>query len=147
MPRNRGLSLDEVFPIIDDKREPWDGLDPATKAGHVHLHVANLDANYRFYHDVLSFGLPFEPMDTAVFFSAGSYHHHIGTNVWQGAGVLPAPPDAIGLRYFTVILPDSAALQEVVERVGAAGIETEQTERGLLLHDPAHNGLLLTDHA
>jgi catechol 2,3-dioxygenase len=148
MRRNRGLSPEEVFRALNDSSAAWDGLDAATKVGHVHLHVADLDATRTFYHDVLGFGLPFEiAMDTAVFFSAGGYHHHIGTNVWQGVGAPPPPPDAIGLRYFTVILPDGETLQQVVERVRQAGIAMTETDHGVLLHDPAQNGVLLADHA
>jgi catechol 2,3-dioxygenase len=78
------------------------------------------------------------------FVSAGGYHHHIGLNTWQGEGAPPPPTDALGLRYFTVGLPDQAALDEVVARVEKAGIPANQTEDGLLLYDPSQNGVLLT---
>ena len=43
-------------------------------------------------------------MPTAVFLSAGGYHHHVAANVWRGRGVPPAPDDAVGLRHWTVLL-------------------------------------------
>jgi catechol 2,3-dioxygenase len=150
---NRGLSPDEVFAALDDSDAPWQGLNPGTKVGHVHLHVSELPPTMRFYHDILGFEPPFdmanaprEFAESAIFFAAGGYHHHIGTNIWQGLGAPPPPPDAIGLRYFTVVLPDSTELQRVVERVRQAGVATEQTEQGTLLRDPAQNGVMLADH-
>ena len=119
-------------------------MDPASKIGHVHLHVADLDAAEHFYHDVLGFEPTFSGKQFgAVFVAAGGYHHHIGLNVWQGVGAPPPPPDARGLRYFTIVLPDKAELQRVVERVQRAGIATEQTDQGILVRDPSQNGVLL----
>ena len=77
------------------------------------------------------------------FVSAGGYHHHLGLNTWQGAGAPPPPADAVGLRYFTIDLPTQEAYDEVVARVDAAGIPSNQTEAGLLLHDPSQNGVIL----
>ncbi len=99
----------------------------------------------RFYHDDLGF----DDMGIARDFrmgmvSAGRYHHHIGFNTWVGEGAPPPPPDALGLRYFTFILPNKTELERVVERVQRAGLPTEQTEEGILVRDPSRNGVLLT---
>lgn len=148
---NRGLSPEEVFSALSDSDADWQGLNPGTKVGHVHLHVAELPATNYFYHQLLGFELPLdmanaprEFAESAIFFAAGGYHHHIGTNIWQGIGAPPAPADATGLRYFTVVLPDQAELDRLVARLTEAGITAEKTENGLLIRDPAHNGLLLT---
>jgi catechol 2,3-dioxygenase len=107
--------------------------------------VSRLGTTKQFYHDLLGFDIPFAiPGGSAVFFSAGGYHHHIGTNLWQGEGAPSPPADAIGLRYFMVVLPDSAELQQVVARVEAAGVTTQPIEEGILIHDPAANGIVLT---
>ncbi|MBE0689771.1 MAG: VOC family protein, partial [Anaerolineae bacterium] len=145
MRNNRGLSPEEVFSALADRVANWDGLDPATKVGHVHLHVSRLAPTEHFYHDVLGFDIPFDlPGAQAMFFSAGGYHHHIGTNLWQGEGAPPPPADAIGLRYFTVVLPDEAERQRVAARVQNAGIATEPVDEGILLRDPAANAVLLS---
>ncbi len=148
---NRGLAPDEVFSALSESDAVWEGLNPATKVGHVHLHVANLPPTLHFYHEVLGFELPLdmanaprEFAESAIFFAAGGYHHHIGTNVWQGVGAPPPPADATGLRYFTIVLPNQAALDGLVERINAEGIASEPTDSGLLIRDPAQNGLLLT---
>lgn len=116
-----------------------------TRVGHVHLHVRNIDKAVDFYHGILGFDL----MGVAkafrmAFVSAGGYHHHVGLNTWQGEGAPPPPADALGLRNFSVELPDQAALDEVIARVEKADLPTNQTEDGLLLHDPSQNGVLLT---
>lgn len=120
-------------------------LPEGTTIGHVHLYVADLDETMRFYHDVLSF----DNMGIARGFrmgmaSAGGYHHHIGFNTWLGEGAPPPPPDSLGLRYFTIVLPTRTELERLTERVREAGVASEQTPEGVLIHDPSHNGVMLT---
>ncbi|HXQ38654.1 MAG TPA: hypothetical protein VN843_31930, partial [Anaerolineales bacterium] len=81
-----------------------------------------------------------KPMRMA-FVSAGGYHHHVGLNTWQGVGAPPA--DALGLRHFTVDLPDQAALDEVIARVEKAQVPANQTGDGLLIYDPSQNVVVL----
>ena len=137
------LDIEDLLHTLEDDEAPWTGLHPDTRVGHVHLHVADLAASRGFYHDVLGFDIISDQSD-AVFFSAGGYHHHIATNVLHGVGAPPPPPDATGLRHFTVVVPDQAELQRVVDRVQQAGIASEPTPEGTLVHDPALNGMLLT---
>jgi catechol 2,3-dioxygenase len=120
-------------------------VSPETRIGHIHLHVRDIDEAVGFYHDILGFDV----MGVAksfrmAFVSAGGYHHHIGLNTWQGEGAPPPPADALGLRHFTVELPDQKALEEVIARVDQAGLPANQTEEGLFLHDPSQNGVILT---
>ena len=82
----------------------------------------------------------------AAFVSAGGYHHHLGLNIWQGAGAPPPPPDATGLRYFSVILPNQAELKKILTRLDQTRIPIEQKDQGILVHDPSQNGLLLVTH-
>lgn len=127
---------------------PADPLDqpmpPGTSIGHVHLYVADLDETLHFYHAVLGFddmGMARSVRMGMV--SAGGYHHHIGFNTWVGEGAPPPPGDALGLRYFSVVLPDDRALRAVLERVEAAGVPTMEIEGGTLVRDPSQNGILL----
>jgi catechol 2,3-dioxygenase len=119
-------------------------MPPGTTIGHVHLYVAHLDQALHFYHAVLGFG----DMGMARSFrmgmvSAGGYHHHVGFNTWVGEGAPPPPADALGLRYFTVVLPDAQALEAVLGRVEAAGLPTLEIDGGTLVRDPSQNGVLL----
>jgi catechol 2,3-dioxygenase len=145
---NGPLEPDDLFAEIQRNPAPWAGAAPETKVGHVHLHVSDLDSAARFYHNILGFDIIIaEKRIGAVFLSAGGYHHHIGLNVWKGVGAPPPPEDAIGLRHFTVTLPDAAEVERVVARVRQAGVEIERTDSGVLVRDPSQNGVLLTDHA
>jgi catechol 2,3-dioxygenase len=137
------LDFDGVLAELEHDDQPWDGLAPATTIGHVHLHVADLRAAEAFYHGVLGFDIITHYGGSALFVSAGGYHHHLGLNTWAGVGAPPPPPDAAGLRYFAVVLPDAAALEQVAARTRAAGIAAEQTDNGLLLRDPSQNGVVL----
>ncbi len=137
------LDLDALFKesnVTDRLDAP---LPNGTRIGHVHLHVAHLSEAMRFYHGVLGFesqGL--SPAMGAGFVSAGNYHHHIAFNTWAGRGAPPPPSNALGLRYFTVVLPNQTELQQMIERVQQAGIAIKQTEAGRLVRDPSQNGLL-----
>ncbi len=116
-----------------------------TRIGHVHLHVRDVDEALDFYHGLLGFDIMGHAKNFRMgFVSAGGYHHHIGLNTWQGEGAPPPPADALGLRHFTVDLPDQKALDEVIARIDNAGIPSNQTEDGLLLQDPSQNGVILT---
>jgi catechol 2,3-dioxygenase len=140
------LDVEELFHHLTphDFEKLDQPMPPETVIGHVHLYTANLADSMDFYHGVLGFdnmgiGRTFR-MGMA---SAGGYHHHIGFNTWQGEGAPPPPPDAQGLRYFSVVLPDERELEGVLERVRAAGIQIEQTEIGHLVRDPSQNGVVL----
>src|SRR3989475_8524198 len=145
---NGRLDPEELLGELERDLSPWTGANPDTRIGHVHLHVADLDAAGRFYQDVLGFQATFLYSMAkdfgALFVSAGGYHHHIGLNVWRGVGA-PAPPrDAVGLRYFTVVLPDRTELDRVTGRGQAAGIGGEGHSEGILVRDRSQNGALAT---
>jgi len=138
------LDLDELFSHLkeDDKLDA--PVSPETRIGHVHLHVREIQEAVDFYHGVIGFDIMGISKGIGMaFVSAGGYHHHLGLNTWQGRGAPPPPPDAAGLRYFTIDLPNQKAYEEVVARVDAAGIPSNMTEAGLLLHDPSQNGVIL----
>ncbi|HEY5903634.1 MAG TPA: VOC family protein [Anaerolineales bacterium] len=138
------LDLDTLFAHLEKDDRLDVAAPPETRIGHVHLHVRDVVEAVDFYHGILGFdvmGMSFSWR--AAFVSAGGYHHHLGLNTWQGEGAPPPPADALGLKYFTVQLPTQAALDEVVRRVDAAGIPSNQTESGLLVHDPSQNAVLL----
>ncbi len=145
---NGPLDAEDLLGELERDPSPWTGASRDTRIGHVHLHVADLDEAGRFYQDVLGFQATFLYSMArdfgALFLSAGGYHHHIGLNIWRGVGAPPPPPDAVGLRYFTVVLPDLAELDRVIARVRAAGIVGDQHSEGILIRDPSQNGVLLT---
>ncbi len=139
------LDVDALFRNLKQDDPLDQPVPPETRMGHVHLHVRNIEEAVDFYHGIIGFDV----MGVAkafrmAFVSAGGYHHHLGLNTWQGEGAPPPPADAAGLRYFTIELPSQEALNQVIERVDAAGISSSQTQDGLLFHDPSQTGVMLT---
>lgn len=137
------LDVESLFAHLspDNRLDP--PVPPETRLGHFHLYVSSLAETRRFYHDLLGF----DDMGTARNFrmgmvSAGGYHHHIGYNTWQGEGAPPPPPDAVGLAHIAFTLPTSQAWQDFLARLKETGLPYNQTEEGVLLADPAGNGVL-----
>jgi len=120
----------------------WDGLESSTRLGHMHLHVAQLDEATDFYDKVLGFDFLLSYMGSASFLSTGGYHHHIGLNTWNGVGAAPPPPDAAGLRYFSVNLVGTGEQEKLVARLDHAGWSFEERNSGIFVRDPSQNGIL-----
>jgi catechol 2,3-dioxygenase len=137
------LDVDGILGELEHDERPWNGLDPQTRMGHMHLHVANLRQAEEFYCGVLGFDVMVRYGPSALFVSAGGYHHHLGLNTWAGVGAPPPPEGSAGLRWFAIRLPNAGALDQVAARVQAAGLAAEPTDAGLLLRDPSGNGVVL----
>lgn len=123
-------------------------VHPATRIGHVHLKVADLDRAIAFYAGVLGFELTQRYGPQAAFLSAGGYHHHIGLNTWESAGGTPPPPGHTGLYHTAILYPDRASLADALRRVLAAGIPLDGAadhgvSEAIYLRDPDGNGVEL----
>jgi catechol 2,3-dioxygenase len=124
------LDVDALFNHLkeDDKLDA--PIPPDTRVGHVHLHVRKVQEAVDFYHGIIGFDvMGLSSTFQAAFISAGGYHHHLGLNAWQGEGAPPPPADAVGLRHFTIDFSNQEALDEVVKRIDAAGIPSNNINR------------------
>lgn len=128
---------------LADGAEPWQAMPAGALMGHVHLHVASIPQAQAFYCEVLGFDLVQRYGPSALFVSAGGYHHHIGLNTWAGVGAPPAPAGSAGLRFFTIVIPDETSLASLVARVQQAGIAVTPRDGGWQLQDPSGNGIRL----
>jgi catechol 2,3-dioxygenase len=142
------LDVEALFSHLQEDDRLDVDMPAGTRIGHVHLHIRNIDEAVDFYHGVIGFDLmgvarPFR----MAFVSAGGYHHHLGLNTWQGEGAPPPPADALGLQAFSIALPNKPELESVVTRVRQSAIAMEQTEGGILIHDPSQNGVILTSRS
>jgi len=138
------LDVDALFKHLKEDDRLDVPVPPEMRIGHVHLHVRDVDEAVNFYHRIIGFDIMGVSKAFQMgFVSAGGYHHHLGLNTWQGRGAPPPPPNAVGLRYYTIDLPNQQAYDEVVARIDAAGIPSNQAEAGLLLQDPSQNGVIL----
>ncbi|WP_018753931.1 VOC family protein [Paenibacillus sanguinis] len=135
------VDVDSLLTISESAA--WNGLPAGTRIGHVHFHVGDLLQAEQFYTRVLGFEVTAHYGKSALFVSAGGYHHHIGLNLWAGAGAPPAPEDAVGIRYFTTTLPDTSALEAVISRLEEANVPYERELSGISLHDPFGIGIKL----
>lgn len=116
--------------------------------GHVHLTVADLDRSLAFYRDLLGFEVTTRYGASAVFLSAGGYHHHIGLNTWAGKGVTPPPPGHSGLFHFAILFPTRKELATILKRLMDAGYPLTGTadhgvSEALYLNDPDGIGVEL----
>lgn len=123
-------------------------VDPATRIGHVHLKVADLERSLGFYCGVLGFEVTQRWGTQAAFISVGGYHHHIGLNTWDSLGGSPPPPGSTGLYHLAILYPSRAALADALRRVVAAGIALDGAadhgvSEALYLRDPDQNGVEL----
>jgi catechol 2,3-dioxygenase len=123
-------------------------VPPATRIGHVHLKVADIERALRFYRDLLGFEVTQWYGSNAVFLSAGGYHHHIGLNTWYSKDAQPAPVRAAGLFHVAILYATRRELAEVVKRLLAAGYPlTGASDHGvsqaIYLNDPDQNGVEL----
>ena len=127
------LDLAGLMSLVQDE-EPQPHVSPETVVGHVHLHIGDIDRSLAFYRDVIGFEV-MTLLDSAAFVAAGGYHHHLGLNIWRGRGAPPVPAGVVGLRHWTIVIPEDGAAA-LRERVIAAGAPYEDTPDGLLVRDP-----------
>ena len=119
-----------------------------TRIGHTHLTVGDLDRSIAFYCGILGFELTARYGNSAAFISAGGYHHHIGLNTWQGAGVPPQPKGYAGLYHHAILYPTRKALATVLKRLMDAeypmtGFSDHGVSEALYLDDPDGIGVEL----
>jgi catechol 2,3-dioxygenase len=120
----------------------------ATRIGHVHLKVSNIERSLAFYCGVLGFELIQRYGAQAAFISAGGYHHHIGLNTWESEGGSPPAPGTTGLFHVAILYPTRADLADALKRLAAHrisldGASDHGVSQALYLHDPDHNGIEL----
>jgi catechol 2,3-dioxygenase len=122
---------------------------PGTQIGHVHLTVSDLDRSLAFYRDLLGFEVTqWWAGRTAVFLSAGGYHHHIALNTWHGRGAPPPRPGTTGLYHLAILCPSRRELAATVQRLLDAGYPLEGASdhgvsEAVYLRDPDGNGVEL----
>lgn len=123
-------------------------IHPEVKIGHTHLTVSDLERALQFYRDLLGFEVTARMGDSAVFLSAGGYHHHIGLNTWAGKGAKPAPEGHTGLYHFAILYPSRKELAKAVKKLADAnypldGAADHGVSEAVYLRDPDNNGVEL----
>jgi len=121
-------------------------IHPGTRIGHVHLTVSDLQRSTEFYEQALGFEITARYGDSAVFLSAGGYHHHIGLNTWAGKGAPRPARGTTGLYHFAILMPSRLELARALARllehkITLDGAADHGVSEALYLHDPDGNGI------
>src|SRR6266849_5023635 len=142
------LDVEALFSELNEKDRLDLTLPEGTRIGHMHLYGSSLERPMKFYRDNLGFqeGPMFPSFRAGEVGLDDQQPHVIAWNTWKGTGIPPAPAHALGMRYFTIVLPNAGELQRIVERVQAAGLLTEPMLDGMLVRDPSKLSMLLTEN-
>ena len=100
----------------------------------VHLHVGDLTRTDAFYHRALGLDKTVWSYPGALFFSAGGYHHHLGTNIWS-----PGPSaraDEARLLEWELVVPERSQTNDVAERLRAGAYVVNDAPAGVRTSDP-----------
>lgn len=121
-------------------------INPGVKIGHIHLTVSDLERSLEFYRGILGFEITAFYGNSAVFLSAGGYHHHIGLNTWNGKDAAPPPPGHTGLYHFAILYPSRKELARAVKRLYEVnypieGASDHGVSEAIYLKDPDGNGV------
>lgn len=130
------------------KRKDSIVIHPDVQIGHVHLTVADLDRSLAFYRDLLGFEVTARYGDSAVFLSAGGYHHHLGLNTWAGKGAPPPVKGHAGLFHHAILYPSRKELARALKRLMDAqypvtGFADHGVSEAVYLDDPDGIGVEL----
>ena len=106
--------------------------------GHVHLSVGDVATAREFYVNRLGFDSTAAVGDSALFVSAGGYHHHMAMNTWNSAGSGKRRL-ALGLGQVEIVLPTSDDLGQLGERMAHYGVQTRHDGQVLGFDDPWAN--------
>ena len=112
----------------------------AARVGHVHLSVGDVSIARDFYVDRLGFDATLDFHGSALFVSAGGYHHHMAMNVWNSRGAGRRQP-ALGLGEVNLLVPSSDDLGALDERMRHHGVDVADDGATLTFEDPWANSI------
>jgi catechol 2,3-dioxygenase len=120
-----------------------DPIIGGAKVGHVHLQVGNIDSAREFYVATLGFEKVIELPGTALFVSAGGYHHHMAMNVWRSKGA-GKRPYTLGLGRIDIHVPSTDDIGAIVERMKHNGLQVRDDGQTVSIDDPWDNLIRVT---
>lgn len=135
--------LDAENLLAEGQGKPWNALPAGTLMGHIHLHVSELQKTEEFYNKGLGFDVVNRYDNQALFISSGRYHHHIGLNTWNGVGAPTPLENSVGLKWFSLVLPNQEARKKVVEQLQKIGAWVKEEHGVFLTKDPSGNHIQL----
>ncbi|MCC4908727.1 VOC family protein [Microbacterium sp. cx-59] len=134
LPLDPNRYLAEHLGTDPDAEAPASGA----KVGHIHLQVGDVDTAREFYVTRLGFDSVIEMPGSALFVSAGGYHHHMAMNVWRSRGAGPRVP-SLGLGSVRIEVPGADDLTAVRERLTHYGHAVRDDGQSIRVSDPWNN--------
>jgi len=113
------------------------------KVGHVHLQVGDVEAAREFYVNTLGFRTTVELPRSALFVSAGGYHHHMAMNVWNSRGA-GRRKNTLGLGRIEIGVGEADDLGALVERMNHHRVQLRDDGKTVGFNDPWANQLRVT---
>lgn len=129
------LDMDELFSHIDENEQINTPLSNMAM-GHIHLYGSELDEMVHFYEDVIGFAegvvdYTFKMADMGL---DNIQNHVIAFNMWKNTDV-QSPKNALGLDFYTILVPSRTVLDEVKARLANASWEFENFGDRIALRD------------
>lgn len=128
--------------LLAESKKEWKGLPAETVMGHIHLHVSDLEKTDEFYTNGLGFDIVTN-YPGALFTSTGSYHHHIGLNVWNGVGAKLPAKNSVGINWFTLVYPNEGVRQKAIAQLEKVGSSVAKERNYYVTEDPSGNVIQL----
>ncbi len=116
-------------------------VDPViggARVGHVHLQVGDVDTAHEFYVSQLGFEATMKFGPSALFVSAGGYHHHMAMNTWNSKGAGPRQL-ALGLGRVDIQVPSDDDIGALTERMTHYGVDARNDGQTVTFADPWQN--------
>jgi catechol 2,3-dioxygenase len=134
------IDLDDLLGELGERPVLQPAMPAGTRIGHVHLHVNDLEEAMHFYRDGIGFGGLFIMRRFGMGDTGLDYMPHaLAFNTWSGPNATQQPEGHAGLRWFGIVLPDTAALDAMKSRLTAIAAPYTETNTGLDVRDPAGN--------
>ena len=111
--------------------------------GHVHLSVGSIDQAHDFYVNTLGFDMTLNWGGTALFVSAGGYHHHMAMNVWRSKGAGRRQP-TLGLGEVAIELDSKEEVDALSERLSDFDLSIRDDGARVSVDDPWGNLLTVS---
>lgn len=129
------LDIDAIVREIDPATATYPRAPDGLRIGHVHLRVGDIAQAEKFYCDAI--GLDVTRRRTgASFISSGGYHHHIGVNTWHSQRAGARNDKRAGLDWFSMEICDQPTMDNVKNRLVAAGTPPSDIPGGFAVADP-----------
>jgi catechol 2,3-dioxygenase len=134
------IDLDDLLGELGPTPALQQYMPAGTRIGHIHLHVNDLEQSMRFYRDGIGFGGLFIMRRFGMGDLGLDYTPHaLAFNIWSGPNAKQQPAGHAGLRWFGIVLPDTAALDALKARLRSISAAYTETNAGLDVRDPAGN--------